>query len=100
MKFHFSVDFKSARFAANHLPERGRDLPAKPGFADGKRQRCERASKLRMRIGEKGREMGMEIETGKALKCDVEIVKRGKFSTGEHGTMIKEREHFKEKAWK
>lgn len=77
MKFHYFVDFESACFAANHLPERERDLLAKSGFADGKRQRSERASKLRMRIGEKGREMRMEVEMGKALKRDDGIRKRG-----------------------
>lgn len=31
---------------------------------------------LRMGVGEKGREMRMEVEMGKALKCDDEIGKR------------------------
>lgn len=49
---------------------------------------------------EKGREMGMGVEVGKALKCCDEIGKTGKFSTGEHGTMVEERKRFKEQAWK
>lgn len=100
VKFHYSVDFKSDRFAANHLPERERDLLAKSGFANGKRQRSERDSMLRMGVGEKGREMRMEVEMGKALKCDDEIGKRGKLSTGERGTIIEERERFKRQVWK
>lgn len=51
---------------------RERDLLAKSGFVNGKRQRSERASMLRMGVGEKGREMRLG-RGGSSQRASVEL---------------------------